>query len=156
LLIIPYGIYSSAKHFIPFLGVGVLGTDCLRIALVCLLFLAGAIFGIWSIVVLAIVGKGGPVQVGYIEISPKTQNLVVSGPYRYTRNPMLFGACMMYFAYAVYLNSITAVITVAVFMTAMLFFVKFSEEKRLLKDFGEQYKEYRKRVSLFIPWFPKK
>jgi protein-S-isoprenylcysteine O-methyltransferase Ste14 len=27
-----------------------------------------------------------------------------------------------------------------------------SEEKRLLKDFGEDYSEYRKKVSAFIPW----
>jgi protein-S-isoprenylcysteine O-methyltransferase Ste14 len=27
------------------------------------------------------------------------------------------------------------------------------EEKRLLKDFGDQYEEYRKKTSMFIPWF---
>jgi len=30
------------------------------------------------------------------------------------------------------------------------------EEKRLLKDFGNQYEEYRKKVSMFIPWFHRK
>jgi protein-S-isoprenylcysteine O-methyltransferase Ste14 len=28
--------------------------------------------------------------------------------------------------------------------------------KRLLKDFGNQYEEYRKKISLFIPWFQRK
>jgi protein-S-isoprenylcysteine O-methyltransferase Ste14 len=30
------------------------------------------------------------------------------------------------------------------------------EEKRLLKDFGNQYEEYRKKVSKFIPLFQRK
>lgn len=127
-----------------------------QIVLVCILFLIGAIFGIWSIIVQNTIGEGGPLQIGNLEISPKTKNLVVTGPYKYTRNPMLFGACLIYFAFAVYLNSITAIIVVFFFMAFMLIFVKLSEEKRLLKDFGESYEDYRERVSMFIPWFPKK
>jgi protein-S-isoprenylcysteine O-methyltransferase Ste14 len=34
--------------------------------------------------------------------------------------------------------------------------VKLSEEKRLIKDFGKSYEEYREKVSMFIPWIPKK
>jgi protein-S-isoprenylcysteine O-methyltransferase Ste14 len=30
------------------------------------------------------------------------------------------------------------------------------EEKRLLKDFGNQYEEYRETVSMFIPWFQRR
>jgi protein-S-isoprenylcysteine O-methyltransferase Ste14 len=38
----------------------------------------------------------------------------------------------------------------------MLTVVVKMEEKRLLKDFGDQYEEYRKKVSMFIPWFQRK
>jgi protein-S-isoprenylcysteine O-methyltransferase Ste14 len=48
------------------------------------------------------------------------------------------------------------VIIVVLFMTFMLVFVKLSEEKRLLKDFGKSYEEYRRKVSMFLPWIPKK
>ena len=156
LLIIPYGIYNASKYFDPIIGVELFRIEELKTALAIVLFLIGFVFGIWSIVIQNIVGKGGPLQVGKIEISPKTKNLIVTGPYKYTRNPMLFGACSMYFAFAVYLNSITAVIVVILFMTFMLIFVKLSEEKRLIKDFGKSYEEYRDRVSMFIPWIPKK
>lgn len=156
LLIIPFGIYSAALQFDPFIGLVLFQSELARIVLVAILFTIGSVFGVWSIVVQNTIGKGGPLQIGNINISPKTQNLVVSGPYKYSRNPMLFGACLMYLAFAAYLNSITAVITVMLFMIFMLCFVKFSEEKRLLKDFGESYVEYRKNVSMFIPWFPKK
>lgn len=102
------------------------------------------------------IGKGGPVEIGNIEISPKTENLVVSGPYKNTRNPMLFGTLLMYLAFALYINSITSVILVCAIFAFMLTVVVKMEEKRLLKDFGNQYVEYRKRVSKFIPWFQRK
>ena len=56
-----------------------------------LLLVIGLIYGIWSVIIQNTVGQGGPVEIGNIEISPKTKNLVVSGPYKNTRNPMLFG-----------------------------------------------------------------
>jgi protein-S-isoprenylcysteine O-methyltransferase Ste14 len=57
-----------------------------------------------------VIGKGGPVEIGNIEISPKTENLAVSGPYKNTRNPMLFGTFLVYLAFALFINSITSVI----------------------------------------------
>jgi protein-S-isoprenylcysteine O-methyltransferase Ste14 len=58
---------------------------------------------------------------------------------------------MLYYAVAVYLNSIAAGIIVTLFMVFMLIFVKLSEERRLLKDFGSEYEAYRQKVSMFIP-----
>jgi protein-S-isoprenylcysteine O-methyltransferase Ste14 len=102
------------------------------------------------------VGQGGPLEIGNIEISPKTKNLVVSGPYKYTRNPMLFGTLLIYLAFALFINSITSVVLVSAIFVFMLTVVVKMEEKRLLKDFGNQYEEYRKTVSMFIPWFQRK
>jgi protein-S-isoprenylcysteine O-methyltransferase Ste14 len=116
----------------------------------------GLLFALWSIVVQNRIGRGGPLEVAGMEVSPKTQNLVVTGPYKYTRNPMLFGACVYYYAVAVYLNSVIAVAIVALFMIFMLILVKLTEERRLLKDFGNDYEEYRQRVSMFVPWTQKR
>ena len=124
----------------------------LRVMVAVTLLLFGLLFAIWSNVVLITIGKGGPFEVAGVEASPKTQNLVVTGPYKYTRNPMLFGACVIYYAIAIYLNSLIAITTVALFMTLMLVFVKMTKERRLLKDFGNEYEEYRQRVSMFVPW----
>ena len=68
---------------------------------------------------------------------------------------MLFGAVMMYYSLAIYLNSPAAFIFVTLFMIFMLVFVKLTEEPRLLKDFGSDYEAYRQRVSMFIPWMQK-
>lgn len=100
-------------------------------------------------------GKGGPLEISNIEISPKTKNLVVTGPYRYTRNPMLFGTFLIYLAFSVIINSITSILLVIIFAVFMLTVVVKKEEERLLKDFGAQYEQYRKKTSMIIPWFPK-
>ena len=57
---------------------------------------------------------------------------------------------------AIYLDSLIAIATVALFMTFMLIFVKLTEERRLLKEFGSDYEEYRQRVSMFVPWMQKR
>lgn len=124
--------------------------------IVILLLIIGIIYGIWSIMIQNVIGKGGPVEIGNIEISPKTENLVVSGPYKNTRNPMLFGTFLIYLAFALFINSITSVILVFAIFVFMLSVVVKMEEKRLLKDFGNQYADYRKKVSKFIPWFQRK
>lgn len=124
--------------------------------IIILLAIIGSIYGIWSIIIQNVIGKGGPVEIGNIEISPKTENLVVSGPYKNTRNPMLFGTFLIYLAFALFINSITSVILVGAIFLFMLTVVVKLEEKRLLKDFGNQYEEYRKKVSKFIPWFQRK
>lgn len=153
--LIPYAIAKAVAAIDRIFRIPVL-PDPKANTIVSILFLSiGIFFAVWSLLIQNIIGKGGPLGVANIEISPKTQNLVVTGPYRLTRNPMLFGAFMVYAAMAVRLNSLTAVILVLVFFLFMLSVVVRLEEKRLLNDFGSQYEEYRKKVSLFIPWFPK-
>jgi protein-S-isoprenylcysteine O-methyltransferase Ste14 len=156
LILFPLGIYLLSKTLDDLIHFQLISSFALRWVITIILLAVGAVFAIWSLIIQNIIGQGGPVEVANIEISPKTKNLVVTGPYRYTRNPMLFGTFMVYSAYAILLNSITALLIVCVFITLMLSFVVRSEEKRLLKDFGSQYEEYRKRVSMIIPWFPKR
>ena len=152
---IPCGLYLVSRSFDHLIGIQLIPISGLRLTLAVILLLFGLLFAFWSIVVQNMVGKGGPLEVVNIEVSPKTQNLVVTGPYRYTRNPMLFGACVFYYAVAIYLNSVIAIAIVTLFMTFMLIFVKLTEERRLLKDFGSDYEEYRQRVSMFVPWMQK-
>ena len=152
LVLIPRGLWRASQAFDHLIGRQLIPITGLQLTLAIALSLFGLLFGVWSIIVQNIVGKGGPLEVAGMEVSPKTQNLVVTGPYRYTRNPMLFGACAFYYGVAVYLNSLIAAAIVTLFMTFMLIFVKLTEERRLLKDFGNDYEEYRRRVSMFVPW----
>lgn len=156
IIIAPSIIYLATTLIDSIFKIRIIQNNILQWIIAVLLLAPGLLFGISSIIYQNIVGKGGPVEIGNIEISPKTKNLVVSGPYRYTRNPMLFGTLSIYFALAIIINSITAVIIVIIFAAFMLNVVVRKEEERLLKDFGDQYDEYRKKTSLIIPCFPKK
>ncbi len=153
MVIVPGIIYMITSVFDLVFRIEIIQHPIIRWIILTILLVIGLIYGIWSIIVQNTIGKGGPVEIGNIEISPKTKNLVISGPYKYTRNPMLFGTLLIYLAFTLWMNSITSVVLVGAIFVFMLTVVVKMEEKRLLSDFGNEYDEYRKKVSMFIPWF---
>jgi len=154
LIIMPSIIYMGSNLLDHFYRIEITRNRLTQTIITIPLLLIGFMFGIWSIIIQNVIGKGGPLEISDIEISPKTRNLVVTGPYRYTRNPMLFGTFLIYLAVAVFINSLNAILLVILFMIFMLVFVVKKEEARLVSDFGNQYLEYRRKTSLIIPWFP--
>ena len=156
IVLVPSIIYGITSLCDSVYRIEVIQSAVIRWIILMILLVIGLVYGIWSVIIQNTFGQGGPVEIGNIEISPKTQNLVVSGPYKYTRNPMLFGTFLMYLAFALFMNSITAVVLISAIFIVMLTVVVKMEEKRLLKDFGKQYEDYRKKVSMFIPWFQRK
>ena len=156
IVLVPSIIYGFTSLCDSVYRIEIIQNAVIRWIIIMILLVMGLIYGIWSVIIQNTVGQGGPVEIGNIEISPKTRNLVVSGPYKCTRNPMLFGTFLIYLAFALFINSITAVVLVSAIFVFMLTVVVKMEEKRLLKDFGKQYDEYRKKVSVFIPWFQRK
>lgn len=151
-VLIPLGLWQASAALDHLTGIQLIPSAALRVAMAVALVLLGLPLGLWSIVVQNTVGEGGPVEIAGIAVTPKTQNLIVTGPYKYTRNPMLLGACVLYYGIAVYLNSLIAVAIVTLFMAVMLAEVKLIEEPRLRRDFGDEYEEYRRRVHMFVPW----
>jgi protein-S-isoprenylcysteine O-methyltransferase Ste14 len=156
IVIVPSIIYLITSLFDNVIKLEIFRNSTIKWIIITILLVIGLLYGISSIIIQNTIGKGGPVEIGNIEISPKTKNLVVSGPYKNTRNPMLFGTFAIYLAFAAAINSITSVVLVCAIFVFMLMVVVKMEEKRLLKDFGNQYEEYRKMVSMFIPWFQRK
>jgi protein-S-isoprenylcysteine O-methyltransferase Ste14 len=156
IVLAPSIIYIITSLFDNVYRLEIIQNSVISWIIIIILLVMGLIYGIWSVIIQNTIGEGGPVEIGNIEISPKTKNLVVSGPYKNTRNPMLFGTFLIYLAFAVFINSITSVVLVCAIFVFMLTVVVKMEEKRLLKDFGSQYEEYRKKVSMFIPWFQRK
>jgi protein-S-isoprenylcysteine O-methyltransferase Ste14 len=86
----------------------------------------------------------------FVEFDPPSQ-LVTTGPYRWVRNPISVCVLVMMFGQAIMLSS-TAV--------ALMFLMGFAvaqaqavllEEPLLEKRFGEQYLDYKARVSRWIP-----
>jgi len=155
MIIIPFTVYKISQIGHNFLKISIINSEILKLVIVTFLFSVGLIFTIWSNIDLFRLGKGGPTDVFNVDISPRTKKIVVTGPYHFTRNPMVFGVNSVYFAIAFFINSLASLIFCLFFLFVMILYLKLTEEKRLLKDFGDEYRDYKKRVSMIIP-FPQK
>ncbi len=80
----------------------------------------------------------------------KAENLVVTGVYRFTRNPMYLGLAFLLLAWCLYLGDVVAFISIPIFVVAMNELQIKAEEAALLNKFGEQYAQYRMRVRRWI------
>jgi protein-S-isoprenylcysteine O-methyltransferase Ste14 len=114
-------------------------------------FLPGLFFVVRSNVFLFKIGKGGPTDGFTVAVSPRTKNLGVNGPYRLSRNPMVFGAFSVYFALGLFLFSALVLLTLAVFLGLSVVYLRKTEKKRLARDFGGAYVEYRNKVPMIFP-----
>lgn len=153
-ILIPIVLMNFSKHGLSFTEIGLLNNYSLRLIIAIPFLGIGLFFVIWSNISLFMIGKGGPTDGFNVAISPRTEKLVIKGPYRYTRNPMVFGAYMSYFSIGIFLNSTACLGVLIVFFFLTIPYLKLTEEKRLYKDFGNEFLEYKKRVSMIIP-FPK-
>lgn len=110
---------------------------------------AGLALSLWSIIHMRIVGKGNPFDAFGHEVAPRTRHLMTDGPYHFSRNPMLLGVFVLLIGVVVILRSWQSILIFVLFVAIMLRQVV-SEEKRLAKDFGDEYAEYCKHTRRII------
>ena len=109
----------------------------------------GLTFFIWSLRRFAVEGKG--------TLAPwdPPRELVVRGPYRYVRNPMISGVLLVLCAEAALLRSWPHAIWALVFLGLNAVFIPAFEEPQLAERFGASYREYCRHVPRVIPrWRP--
>ena len=80
----------------------------------------------------------------------KASTLVVSGIYRFTRNPMYLGFAIMLLAFVVRLSAWPGVIVVMLFVAYMNRFQIRPEEAALEARFGDAARDYRRSVRRWI------
>ncbi len=149
LVFFPAMMYVVAVNF-------VVPVDSLIVSVVGMVFvLIGAIFMVWSNIDMVKIGRGCPTDGFNIALGERTKKLIVQGPYKYTRNPMLFGTFVFYVGLALLFNSYSALFVPIVFISYMVWHVKKFEEPRLYNDFKNKYVEYKKRTPLLFPKFKK-
>ncbi|WP_162946699.1 isoprenylcysteine carboxylmethyltransferase family protein [Ruegeria sp. EL01] len=78
------------------------------------------------------------------------QRFVVSGPYRFVRNPMLSSVILMILAEAVALNSPLLLGWALVFFLLNTLYFIFIEEPGLERRFGEDYRKYKAAVPRWV------
>jgi protein-S-isoprenylcysteine O-methyltransferase Ste14 len=84
-----------------------------------------------------------------IPIRPST-SLVVSGPYRVTRNPMYVGMAFLYAGLALGVGVIWALVVLPAVLVVVDRQVIAREERYLERKFGDSYREYKTRVRRWL------
>jgi len=80
-------------------------------------------------------------------------NLIISGPYRYVRNPMILGAMDLLLFEAALFASTPLLLWAIVFFVGNIIYFKTFEEKELIKRFGADYEDYKNKVPMLFPKF---
>src|SRR5690348_9123545 len=80
-----------------------------------------------------------------------TRHLVITGLYRYVRNPMYVGVAAAIFGQALLFESRDLLIYGLLVWLAFHLFVRFYEEPTLRKTFGEEYDAFCREVPRWIP-----
>lgn len=87
---------------------------------------------------------------GTLSPADPTKKLVVSGLYRYSRNPMYVGVLLILIGEALFFPMVRLLIYLVFVFVAFNGFIILAEEPRLRKDFGAAYSAYCKNVRRWI------
>jgi protein-S-isoprenylcysteine O-methyltransferase Ste14 len=80
-----------------------------------------------------------------------TKRLVVRGPYRRVRNPMISGVFAVLAGEATLFGSTSLFGWLALFVTANLIYLPLVEEAGMMKRFGRNYLAYKDNVPRWMP-----
>jgi len=93
------------------------------------------------------------IRIGKGTLAPwsPTKRLVIKGPYRYVRNPMILGVMTVLLGEAISLWSKNILMWTGVFFLINTVYFILYEEPNLEERFGEEYSRYKKHVSRWLP-----
>lgn len=109
------------------------------------LFLLASVLGLASAFYMVRDGAGTPLPLD------QTNKLVVSGPYRFVRNPMAVAGISQGLAIALIFQSVALLIYSLLGALVWHLVVRPFEEADMVTRFGESYLEYRSKVACWIP-----
>ncbi|MCO4294326.1 isoprenylcysteine carboxylmethyltransferase family protein [Solitalea sp. MAHUQ-68] len=136
-VIVPWLIYNPSKLFlIDNVFIDLAGGIILVVGL--------SIFA-YTVFLFKLLGKGtlAPWQ--------PTQKLIVAGPYRYCRNPMITGVFFILIGEAFLFHSLSIIYWSGLFFVINTVYFVLKEEPDLYKRFGDEYARYKLHVPRWIP-----
>lgn len=110
-----------------------------------LLIVLGLALVAWTVALFATVGRG--------TLAPwdPTSRLVVRGPYRHVRNPMISGVLAILLGEAALFGSVPLLLWFAAAFALNAVYFPLVEEPGLRRRFGEEYDAYRANVPRWLP-----
>ena len=109
------------------------------------LAMSGFALAVWTTRLFVTTGWGTPAPWA------PPERLVVRGPYRHVRNPMITGVLLMLGAESLFFGSWHLVGWMLVFFAANVLYFPLAEERALETRFGEDYRLYKANVPRWIP-----
>lgn len=109
------------------------------------LWAAGTVVTLWCAWAFTVRGRGTPSP------TDPPKKLVVSGLYRYVRNPIYLGVLAVFLGYVLWHPSRAILVCPVLVAASSHLFVIFYEEAHLRKNFGSEYEEYCRCVPRWIP-----
>lgn len=119
--------------------------DQIRFWLALLISAIGLTFSFWTAMLFRKIGKGTPAPWD----PPK--KMVIRGPYRHVRNPMIMSVLIILFAEALFFQSWPLILWMLIFFVGNSIYFPLVEERGLEKRFGEDYRKYKANVPRWIP-----
>ena len=113
-------------------------------------WVAGTAVMLWCAWAFTVRGHGTPSP------TDPPRELVVSGLYRYVRNPIYLGVLAVFVGYVLWHPSRAILLCPVLVAVSSHLFVIFYEEPHLRKTFGAAYKEYCQSVPRWIPRFKRR
>lgn len=147
ILILPFNVLVTIPAVILYFCQFDIISLALSFKFILMLFLLalGFVLVVWTILLFQATGKGSLAPWNPID------KLIISGPYAYVRNPMLCGVFCILFGEALFFQSHALLIYTFIFIVINAVYFPLSEEKGLLKRYGEDYAEYKRNVPRFLP-----
>jgi protein-S-isoprenylcysteine O-methyltransferase Ste14 len=80
----------------------------------------------------------------------RTEKIVTSGVYSVVRHPQYLGGLLAHVGISFLLSAWYSLISTPL-MVVLIFLISNKEEKELIREFGKEYEDYRKKVPMLIP-----
>lgn len=135
-VVVPYLIYDKTSASIPAFYFKLAGS---------VVGIVGLFLFLYTVLLFRTIGKG--------TLAPwsKKQKLVVEGPYRYCRNPMISGVLFILIGEGLWFLSNTILLWALTFFVINTVYFLIAEEPALERRFGDEYRQYRSQVPRWIP-----
>ena len=82
----------------------------------------------------------------------RTEKVVTTGVYSIIRHPQYFGGILAHIGFSFLMSGLYSLLATPL-VIAIVYIISWKEELELLKEFGQDYEEYKAEVSMFIPKF---
>lgn len=109
------------------------------------LLVLGALIYLWCAAEFTFRGRGTPSP------TDPPRELVVSGLYRYSRNPMYVGVALTLFGTAIFFESVAVLLYAMVVLIGFHLRVIYYEEPTLERNFGTAFRRYCREVPRWLP-----